>query len=181
MIPDERARLLKLLGMTGSVHDGEALNALRMATALMKRCRVTWSDLLGGAVRSERPGAGHARAGASPFRDAKRQYDEAASAARRAMEELEKEMRRQGRSADMSADEQSVRAAMEEERRAVALARLRLDEILKRPRLDGLKREHFEAVRARHIQTGHINVAHRAQIDRAYYSQGWDEPLGDGM
>lgn len=46
--PDQRTRLTKLLGMTGSAHDGEALNALRLAQKLMGEAKVTWEDTLHG-------------------------------------------------------------------------------------------------------------------------------------
>lgn len=42
----ERGQLLKLLGMTGSRHDGEAVNALRLAQALMQRHGMAWADLI---------------------------------------------------------------------------------------------------------------------------------------
>ena len=41
-------RLVKLLGMTGSQHDGEALNALRMAQKLLAGAAKTGGDLIGG-------------------------------------------------------------------------------------------------------------------------------------
>jgi hypothetical protein len=40
-------RLIKILGMTGSTHDGEALSALRMAQKLMAANGKTWKDLMG--------------------------------------------------------------------------------------------------------------------------------------
>lgn len=48
MTPPARNRLTALLGMTGSCHDGEALNALRIAQKLMKAENVTWEDTLHG-------------------------------------------------------------------------------------------------------------------------------------
>jgi flavorubredoxin len=47
------ARLIKVLGMTGSVHDGEALAALRTATKMMANAKVTWADILKPAVKVE--------------------------------------------------------------------------------------------------------------------------------
>jgi len=44
----DRDRLVKLPGMTGSSHDGEALNALRRALDLLAAAGVTWDDLLHG-------------------------------------------------------------------------------------------------------------------------------------
>ena len=38
--------LTKILGMTGSEHDGEALAALRKAQGMMREAKVTWADLL---------------------------------------------------------------------------------------------------------------------------------------
>lgn len=40
-------KLIKILGMTGSSHDGEALVALRMAQKLMAAHGKTWKDLIG--------------------------------------------------------------------------------------------------------------------------------------
>lgn len=42
------ARFVKILGMTGSSHDGEALAALRKAQDMMAAERITWGDLIGG-------------------------------------------------------------------------------------------------------------------------------------
>lgn len=44
----DRTRLTKLLGMTGSSHDAEALTALRYAQKLMKESRLTWEEALNG-------------------------------------------------------------------------------------------------------------------------------------
>lgn len=41
-----RERLVKILGMTGSEHDGEALAALRKAQQIMAEGKVTWAELL---------------------------------------------------------------------------------------------------------------------------------------
>lgn len=214
--PKDRAQLLKLLGMTGSEHDGEALNALRMALTLMKRCKVTWADLIGTPAKSaddrlkdayesafgERPGARPqyryestpaGRSGGSDFfRDAwerahrdHSEPDPFADMLKRAMGaggvdimKLWTELQKQ---ADAGRADSTTRQAHEdlntEEKRNVALARLRLDEILKRDRMDALKRQHFESIRSRHVATGYINPTHRSQIDRAYYTQGWDGPV----
>jgi hypothetical protein len=43
---DTRLRLAKLLGMMGSDHDGEALNAARMADRLVHESGVTWFDVV---------------------------------------------------------------------------------------------------------------------------------------
>src|SRR5712671_7729925 len=41
-----RDQLIKLLNLTGSEYDAEALNAIRRANALLRRHRATWADLL---------------------------------------------------------------------------------------------------------------------------------------
>lgn len=48
LLPDQRARLTKLLGKTGSDADAEALMALRYAQRLMKEAGVTWDETLNG-------------------------------------------------------------------------------------------------------------------------------------
>jgi len=45
--PSELQRLSKLLGMTGSAHDGEALAAARKAHDLIKAKNMTWPAVLG--------------------------------------------------------------------------------------------------------------------------------------
>jgi len=42
----DRERLAKLLGMVGSCHDGEALNAARAADALVRQADCTWFDIV---------------------------------------------------------------------------------------------------------------------------------------
>jgi hypothetical protein len=42
----DRARLAKLLGMVGSAHDGEALNAARLADQLVRARALQWADVL---------------------------------------------------------------------------------------------------------------------------------------
>ena len=39
-------RIAQILGMGGSVHDGEALNAIRLANRLVREAQLTWPDLL---------------------------------------------------------------------------------------------------------------------------------------
>jgi hypothetical protein len=39
-------KLARILGMSGSAHDGEALNAVRMADRLIRDNKMTWEDLL---------------------------------------------------------------------------------------------------------------------------------------
>lgn len=43
----DRARLSKLMGLTTSVHDGEALNALRMANKMLSEAKLSWFEVLG--------------------------------------------------------------------------------------------------------------------------------------
>jgi hypothetical protein len=44
----DRNKLAKLMRMTESSHDGEALNALRLANAMLKADGKNWSDILAG-------------------------------------------------------------------------------------------------------------------------------------
>jgi hypothetical protein len=46
MIPAERERLVKLLGLLGSEHDGEIANAGRMADRFVKNQGLTWDELI---------------------------------------------------------------------------------------------------------------------------------------
>lgn len=58
LIPDEtRERLVKLLGMCGSDHDGEVTNAARMADQLVRQSGCVWADL----IVMPRPEATHQR------------------------------------------------------------------------------------------------------------------------
>ena len=41
-----RAQLIKLLNLTGSEYDAEALNAIRRSNALLRKHQATWADLL---------------------------------------------------------------------------------------------------------------------------------------
>lgn len=42
----ERERLVKLLGMTGSNQDGEALNALRLVNSFLQDRKLTWDQVI---------------------------------------------------------------------------------------------------------------------------------------
>jgi len=42
----DRARLALLLGMMGSDHDGEALNAARTAHGMVREARLSWPEIL---------------------------------------------------------------------------------------------------------------------------------------
>ena len=44
---DTRTRLARLLGMMGSQHDGEALNAARLADKLVREQGITWFNVIG--------------------------------------------------------------------------------------------------------------------------------------
>ena len=45
-MPLNRDQLIKLLNLTRSEYDAEALNAIRRANALLRKHRATWEDLL---------------------------------------------------------------------------------------------------------------------------------------
>lgn len=49
--PPDLDTIIKLMGMTGSSHDAEALSALRMATARLKKWGWTWEAMLRGKVK----------------------------------------------------------------------------------------------------------------------------------
>lgn len=42
----DKKRLVKVLGMLGSRHDGEALNAARTAHTMLAQAKITWAELL---------------------------------------------------------------------------------------------------------------------------------------
>jgi hypothetical protein len=44
----DRERLATVLGMMGSAHDGEALNAARLAVRMLKEAKATWPEVLDG-------------------------------------------------------------------------------------------------------------------------------------
>lgn len=153
----DRARLAKLMGMTTSDQDGEALNALRMANKLIAGAKLSWPEVLGfSSSTRQQPFEGFsyeaARKYSADFGDAMRGYNSTASNA--------------------------FARAMQSEKADVAKHRVMLDEILKRDLGRG-KRDHFLSIRRNHALTGAISTNHRAQIARAFYSQdGWDQPLG---
>ncbi len=43
----DRKRLVKVLGMLGSRHDGEVLSAARLAHAMLSQAKTSWHELLG--------------------------------------------------------------------------------------------------------------------------------------
>jgi hypothetical protein len=56
LAPDALDRLIKLLGMLGSVHDGERATAGRKAHELIRHHGLTWSDLLLAPATPLKPG-----------------------------------------------------------------------------------------------------------------------------
>src|SRR5882757_8109493 len=59
-----RAQLIKLLNLTGSEYDAEALNAIRRSNALLRKHRTTWADLLAlpqEPAKARQPGPAQAR------------------------------------------------------------------------------------------------------------------------
>jgi hypothetical protein len=46
MDSEQRVRLVRLLGMLGSAHDGEVVNAARLAVRLIKGAGLDWHDVL---------------------------------------------------------------------------------------------------------------------------------------
>jgi hypothetical protein len=46
LAPAEQQKLARLLGMLGSDHDGEALNAARLAQRLVTAANLTWAELV---------------------------------------------------------------------------------------------------------------------------------------
>ena len=51
-MPIDRPKLVKLMGMTQSQNDGEALNAVRLANAMLKVNGISWSSLLDPVTKS---------------------------------------------------------------------------------------------------------------------------------
>src|SRR3979490_2582832 len=59
-----RAQLIKLLNLTESEYDAEALNAIRRSNALLRKHRTTWADLLAlpqEPAKARQPGPAQAR------------------------------------------------------------------------------------------------------------------------
>ena len=48
LAPERRTRLVRLLGMCGSAHDGERANAAALAAKLIRESNLTWDDVIGG-------------------------------------------------------------------------------------------------------------------------------------
>ncbi len=53
--PGQQARLIKLLGLLGSDHDGEIVTAGRMAHRLVQSLGLTWADVIGGGAALKAP------------------------------------------------------------------------------------------------------------------------------
>lgn len=74
MSNDKRQRLIQLLGMLGSAHDGERLNAARLAQRTLGEMGLTWEEFCGGG-NGER---GDSKSYMSGYNDGYRQgYDKA--------------------------------------------------------------------------------------------------------
>lgn len=48
LAPKQQTRLIQLLGMMGSDHDGEVVNAARMAVKLVRDAKMDWGSVLNG-------------------------------------------------------------------------------------------------------------------------------------
>jgi hypothetical protein len=57
--PQDRERLTKLIAMSTSPHDGEALAATRKANALLANAKLTWADILQPENQRAAPPADH--------------------------------------------------------------------------------------------------------------------------
>jgi len=65
-VPVDRDRLIKLLNMTGSSHDSEALSAIRLSNELLRQTETTWADLLALPTESGRQIAPEAKTADAP-------------------------------------------------------------------------------------------------------------------
>jgi hypothetical protein len=54
---DDRLMLVKLLGMLGSDHDGEVVNAARQIEKLRRQIGLTWDELIVAAAQPEQMAA----------------------------------------------------------------------------------------------------------------------------
>lgn len=64
---DERKRLIQLLGMLGSDHDGEVLNAARLARKLVLDHKCTFEEIFSPTGRATNPGSGRNGEGGKVF------------------------------------------------------------------------------------------------------------------
>ncbi len=159
LTPKDRDRLVKLVGMLGSEHDGEVLAAARKATALLKEAKLTWADVVTGTPAPQQ----------RTFTMDMSGFDSAMRAAAASFEEMARQQRDRY---------QTYTSELDREKAAIAQARLRLDRVLARETLDSRKRMYFESIRAMHQARGYINPTHRQAIDREFFKGGWDEPVG---
>lgn len=172
----DRAKLAKLMAMTTSDQDGEALNALRMANKLIAGAKLSWPEVLGFSSSTRPPG--------STFRDKQHAYE---AEQRRGETMGDRDFGFKARADARSREvEETLRRAQENfeknreaEASDIAQHRIMLDEVLKRTLPSG-KLEHFLSIQREHQRNGNITKTHRGQIERAWYSiDGWDRPLGE--
>jgi len=124
MTPEDRVMLGKLMMMTTSTHDGEALNALRAANRILARHKLSWREVLEGT----RPNV------VRGFRPAAKSAEEAAAEAVNAMWEAHKEAIRR----------QAEESQLKEEQRRERMRREAQQRYSKPPRTDN-SRQQFEA------------------------------------
>lgn len=82
MTPEDRSKVIKLLGMTGSDHSGEVLNAIRMANAHLVKNNMTWAQFCGAAPMSSRPATPHKPSFDEMFGDREQMFDVVLKASR---------------------------------------------------------------------------------------------------
>lgn len=63
MDADKKKHLIKLLGMIGSAHDGEVLNAAKLAQRVLGAEGITWEELLNGASNNNFANTDHYQLG----------------------------------------------------------------------------------------------------------------------
>lgn len=182
-------RLRKLMGMTTSEHDGEALNALRMANAILAKAKLTWADMLGTVPRGRdvftNTNPSKDSWTRSGFREYSREQAEeilrkaaGGNAKSRAYDDIN-DLAEELAKANRESAQEHQRRQERNEATEVSNARLKLETILGetgKP-MSPAKRDYFEQIRGKHRESGYISSAHRAAIDRWYYQDGWDEPL----
>jgi len=71
----DRERLAKLLGMTGSSFDAEALSAARRANELVREAKLTWHEVLGPVAPIGTKSSGSAKPNDGPSHDGDDIYD----------------------------------------------------------------------------------------------------------
>ena len=68
------AKLMKVMGMTTSAHDGEALSAIRAANKILVAHKLTWQDVFSGLIKVEQPPP--SRPSPPPRRPSPHRYDD---------------------------------------------------------------------------------------------------------